>query len=79
MLYAQRPKIAVKSHRVLELVARRNETVEDLARAIGMHPRHLQRVLGGLGSPQPSTRRKLCKALGCRFDDIFEIVSGSES
>lgn len=40
----------------------------------GLNPVTIQNLEGQKTSPTPSTAKKICNALGVKFDDLFEIV-----
>ena len=47
-------------------------TQAELAGAIGVHPKHLSRVLGGHYSAAVPLVRRLAEALGCDISDLIE-------
>jgi transcriptional regulator with XRE-family HTH domain len=74
-----RPRIRLKADQLRVLAARRNETIEDLARAACIDRDHIYRLLRGAHAPTPSTRKKLLAHFGVRFDSLFAIVSAQEN
>jgi transcriptional regulator with XRE-family HTH domain len=66
--------IRIKSDRFRELAARRNETIDDVARASGMDRCNLYRLLRGEHTPTIVTRRKLLAHFETDFDTLFLIV-----
>jgi transcriptional regulator with XRE-family HTH domain len=75
----RRPLIRLKADRLRVLAARRNETIDDLAKAASIDRDHLYRLLRGEHNPTPSTRRKLLQHFGVRFDSLFVIVGTREN
>jgi transcriptional regulator with XRE-family HTH domain len=59
--------------------ARRNQSLTELAQAVALDPRHLSRLVAGMLSPSPRTRRKLCELLGMEFESLFVIVPDRQS
>ena len=48
-----------------------------LAKATGLTQGYMSFVLRGKRTVLPPTAKKICKALGCEFDDVF-IIKGGE-
>jgi len=63
------------------LVARRSLSMKELAKMVGVTDTYLSNVKNSKWDkfkPGPQVRRKLLEALECEFDDIFEVVNGTE-
>lgn len=62
-----------------ELVARKNISLEDLAKILGVTRPYLSMLKDPQKynfSPSPDLREKMLKFFNCKFDDIFFIQSG---
>lgn len=66
--------IRLKAEAVRAIAARRNQTLDDLARAVRIDRRRFYRLLSGRVSPSPKTRARICRALKVDFIEIFEIA-----
>lgn len=62
------PKKAVISQRI-----RNGLSVRGLAEKVGVNPATIVRIEKRYSSPNPSTAAKICAALNCDFDELFEI------
>jgi len=67
--------VFIKPDAIREAATRRNESLDGLARTLGISDRHFYRLLAGKVVPSPRTRANICRKLGLRFDDVFEIRS----
>lgn len=47
-------------------------TQKKLAQLSGVNSLTVLKIENGLTSPNPSTAAKICKALECEFDELFE-------
>jgi len=56
------------------LAARRNRTLEEIARGARVHPNHFSKLMSGECSPSAKTRRALLATLRVSFEDLFIIV-----
>ena len=63
----------IKTRELKLLMIKRGFSGAGLAQAAKLTQAHIVNILRGRVSPRPSTAKKLCDALGCEFDDIFEI------
>ena len=70
-----RTEIRIRRERFRELAARRNETIDDVARAAGVDRVNLYRLLRGEQSPTVATRKKLLGHFKVRFDSLFVVIS----
>lgn len=68
-------RVRLKGEDVRAIAARRNESLEDLARVVGIDKRRFYRLLSGSVSPSPQTRNRICRRLKVPFDAIFELVN----
>jgi transcriptional regulator with XRE-family HTH domain len=68
--------IAVRLHpdAVREAAARRNQTLAELAKALGVERSYLQALLRGQHEPSPRLRRRLLMVLGLTFDQLFSVA-----
>ena len=69
-----RTQVRVRADRFRELMARRNETVDDVARGARVDRFNVYRLLRNEQSPTAATRKKLLAHFGVSFDDLFEFV-----
>jgi len=69
--------VRCKSDTFRAIAARRNLTLDELAKHIGIAERHFYRLLGGQVSPSPQKRAKICRALKLNFDELFEYVNSA--
>ena len=55
-------------------MARGGYTGVALSRAAGITPSHISQLINGRRQTVlPTTAKRICDALGCNFDDVFEI------
>jgi transcriptional regulator with XRE-family HTH domain len=68
--------IAVRLHpdAVREAAARRNQTLAELAKALGVERSYLHALLRGQHEPSPRLRRRLLMVLGLTFDQLFSVA-----
>jgi transcriptional regulator with XRE-family HTH domain len=69
-----RTEIRLRADRFRELAARRNETIDDVAKAAGVDRFNLYRLLRGEHGPTVATRKKLLGHFKVRFDSLFVVV-----
>jgi transcriptional regulator with XRE-family HTH domain len=72
---ARKSTVSLNPDALREAATRRNQSLDDLARVLGISDRHFYRILAGDVVPSPRTRANICRELGLRFEDIFEIRS----
>ncbi|WP_082672865.1 helix-turn-helix transcriptional regulator [Luteimonas abyssi] len=61
-----------KSEFISQLI-REGYSKREFARKNGISEATLIQISNGKQSPRPATAKKICDALGCKFDDIFLI------
>lgn len=61
------------------IAARKNLTLDALARVVGVGERHFYRLLNGRVSPSPRTRASICNALDLPFEALFEMAGDCET
>ena len=65
--------ITVKTAALNERMIKTGYTGAELSRATGITRGYISQMLNGKRSILPPTAKKICDALGCVFDDVFEI------
>lgn len=68
-----RTQIKIRTDDVLRLLATRNMSRSDLARAVGSSRGYMTQIINGDCIPGPDIRSRILEALGCAFEDIFLI------
>ena len=65
--------IIAKSKALSALMIRAGFTGAELARTAGITQGYANQIINGKRTTRPPTAKKICDALGCRFDDVFLI------
>jgi len=65
--------IIVNVNKLTERMAKAGFTGAGLARATKITQGYMCQIVNGKRSVLPPTAKKLCDALSCEFDDVFEI------
>ena len=68
--------ITARRTKLKNTMIRRGFTGAGLARTTGISQSYIVNILQGKRSILPPTAKKICDALGCEFDDVFEIREG---
>lgn len=67
-------RVTIRRREVLDIIARRNISQNNLARRAGIESGHMSQLLMGKRNPAGKTREKLLRALGdLSFDEVFEV------
>ena len=66
--------ICTKGKALSEQMIRAGLTGAGLARTTGITQGYICQIVNGKRSPMPPTAKRICDALGCEFDDVFEIT-----
>ena len=65
--------ITAKRAEIKDAMIKSGFTGAGLARTTGISQSYIVYVLQGKRNILPPTAKKICDALGCKFDDIFDI------
>jgi transcriptional regulator with XRE-family HTH domain len=68
-----------KADSLTSLRIKKGLSQRELAKKAGLSHCHLSQIENNHRYPSPRTAQKICQALGCDFDDLFEIVTDEES
>lgn len=74
---SRKSTVRLKPDALRAIAARNNQTLDQLARILGINDRYFYRLLSGEKAPTPQTRAKICQRLGIGFDDAFELVNAA--
>jgi len=72
--YSQ-PRVIVRGGILADMIARRGYTVKTLSACLPITAGHLSRIKNGTPTAPP-TAKVISKRLGCRMEDLFEVVGG---
>lgn len=71
-------KVLAKAHEIRLLGARKNLSIREIAKGTGVTTQQFGKVLTRTSELRPRARRALMTLLHAKFDDLFEVIAGSE-
>jgi DNA-binding Xre family transcriptional regulator len=70
--------ITAKKHELKGRMARSGFSGVDIARETKLSQSFVSQMISGKRNVSPATARKICLALRCEFDDVFDITEQSQ-
>ncbi len=70
--------IKAKINELKEARVKKGFSIRGLGQASGLSAATVFKIENDVSVPLPSTAKKICDALNCKFEDLFEIAKKSE-